>query len=1691
MSFRYTSLNKELSSIREIRFSFLSPEEIKKRSVVHITESNFYDSSGEPRYNGLFDQRMGVIDRDKKCLTCKQNNVDCPGHFGHIEFAKPVYNLQFIKQIHLILRCVCNRCSKLLLSKDDPIIQQALKRKPEERLDFIKNRIKTTTSSKCGVYSNKKDKGVDEDNHGCGAEQPTKINSKDFNHVRVEYIREIKNEETGDIHKEPIEQPYTAEMVLNIFKRISLEDAKIMGFEPDWCLPHWLIYSVLPVVPPCVRPSIRMQSSQRSEDDITYQYNNIVKTNNVILEKIQTSKPADQIKDWIDLLQCHVSNLIDNSGKGVISESRHRAGRPYLSLKKRLHGKDGRIRNNLMGKRVDYSARTVISPDPSLDIDELGVPIQIAMNLTYPEKVNKYNINKLYKYVRNGSRKFPGANSYQSITDGFESSLEEFVDTSKIVLQYGDIVNRHLMDGDTVLFNRQPTLHKMGMMAHIVRVVPSKTFRFNVDVCKPYNADFDGDEMNMHVPQSIQTAMEIRHLAAVNKQIISPSGNSPIIKPSQDNLLGLYKITDDNVFFTYAEFMNLMTKVISFKGKYPEPAVVEGKKIRWTGKQAISMVLPPISIKDEKLIIDKGVLLKGRIDGKMSGLIIHIIFSEYGFKETNRYMNDLQRVVKSYMVRSGFSIGMSDLIVHPDIRKRNEEIIVNTKKDVIDMTKQIHLNIFENISKDIEGVYEAKIRQRLSKASKQITDDTVATLNESNNRVKYMINSRSKGKQENIMQMMCLVDQQIIGGMRVPLGFSGRSLPHFLKYDCGVESKGYVVNNFLQGLSPTEFFFHTMSGREGLIDTAVKTADSGYLQRKLIKTVEDLKVEHDYTVRNSNNKLVQLVYGNDAFDPIYLHTQSLDNLILPDDDMLNQYYINPNDKWEKYLDRRALKAMKETVNWKKQCIEYNKNFDSIVDKINNLHSIYAPINENVDRYRNVLFPINFNSILNNIKTIYKLDGKNKSDISPLEIVDIYEQLYEDCKFATNYKNPMFQVLMTEFLAPSILVKKVKITRVALENMIIIIKNKYKKSLIQGGDCVGPVAAQSIGQLSTQMTLNSVDWTTDMLFSIDSNSTVIKIGKYIDDMMEKYSDKVQHIPKNRTEYLEIKDINDVKVPSVLCGNKKTGGHINWCGVSAITRHLPVGDLIKIKTSSGREVVATQQKSFLIWNGDEITTQDGKNLKVNDLIPVNKISYYNESEYYVPENAEIINDIFLDKVISVEFVKPTNQYVYDLTVPDTLNFGIFNGIQMRDTFHLAGVGSKSSVNQGMPRLKELLGQNKPKTPKLNIFLPDEYSGDIDKANQVCYNIELVKINDILKSDAIYFEPTNDLSGVLEEDREIMKLYEVFSDLDPQSTQIPSNPWLIRLEFNRHTMIDKKITMDDINLILKHHLPTSNIVYADDNSGKLIFRLRIDFDANQNNADDDILILHEQIDNIKNIIIKGISGIESASVQPNANRIVKEGGKYIAKKEYMIETDGSNLFDILTKSYVDATRTYSINVAEMYDTFGIEAAQSILEQELTNVFTMTGEYTNPRHIHLLCDVMTNRGTIMAANRNGINQSDNDIGPLAKSSFEETTEQLKMAGIYGQIDKLKGVSSNIMVGQIPKCGTGNSKILLDEDKLMEINGEETDYSHVKYDGVEVINQLFDTSDYCAENSTIQFNIGAIEGDDIQLDGIAIPVEV
>ena len=309
----------------------------------------------------------------------------------------------------------------------------------------------------------------------------------------------------------------------------------MLGLSANWCRPDWLICSVLPVPPPSVRPSVKQANGQRSEDDITHKLIDIIKTNAHLKKKIENEKSLENtVDEWTNVLQYHVATLVDNDLPNI-NPSTHRSGRPLKTLRQRLKGKEGRIRGNLMGKRVNYSARSVITPDPNIKIDELGVPMKIALNLTFPETVTKYNKKKLTKYVRNGPYQYPGAKSIKRKVDGKSIALQ-YVDTDTINLSEGDIVHRHLIDGDYVLFNRQPSLHKMSMMGHKVRVMEHNTFRLNVSVTKPYNADFDGDEMNMHVPQSLQTVAELKYLASVPLQIISPREHKPVISLVQDSL---------------------------------------------------------------------------------------------------------------------------------------------------------------------------------------------------------------------------------------------------------------------------------------------------------------------------------------------------------------------------------------------------------------------------------------------------------------------------------------------------------------------------------------------------------------------------------------------------------------------------------------------------------------------------------------------------------------------------------------------------------------------------------------------------------------------------------------------------------------------------------------------------------------------------------------------------------------------------------------------------------------------------------------------------------------------------------------------------------------------------------------------------------------------------------------------------
>ena len=446
------------------------------------------------------------------------------------------------------------------------------------------------------------------------------------------------------------------------------------------------------------------------------------------------------IDDWTKVLQYHVATMVDNEIPNL-APSVHRSGRSLKSIRQRLKGKEGRIRNNLMGKRVDTQINTsVITPDPNIELDELGVPYDIAKNLTYPGKVNKYNINMLKRLLENGYNNYPGVKSIIK-TDETKISVTEN-NILNIELEYGDIVNRNLIDGDYVLFNRQPSLHKMSMMAHRVKVMPGNTFRLNVSVTPPYNADFDGDEMNMHVPQSIAgDELELMNIASVNYQIISPRENKPIITVVQDTLLGINKLTNSEIinyinptndtylltnnrqfyniekvnngekiqskienstYLNKSQLMNIISQLSTYDGSIPEPDNIINNNNNiieyWSGKQLISYILPKslnLKMKNNafdnnpnkninEIVIKNGKLIKGTLDKscftKTSKGLIHTIYNDFGPIRTKNFIDDLQKIITEYLLIEGFSMGVGDIIADKDTYNKIREIIEEKKE---------------------------------------------------------------------------------------------------------------------------------------------------------------------------------------------------------------------------------------------------------------------------------------------------------------------------------------------------------------------------------------------------------------------------------------------------------------------------------------------------------------------------------------------------------------------------------------------------------------------------------------------------------------------------------------------------------------------------------------------------------------------------------------------------------------------------------------------------------------------------------------------------------------------------------------------------------------------------------------------------------------------------------------------------
>ena len=868
----FTADNYNYASVIGIQFSIMSPEEIRKSSVAEITSRDTYINN-KPVIGGLFDPRMGILEPGMICPTDGYDYMRSPGYAGHIELARPVFYIQYLNIIQKCLRCVCFKCSKLLINKEK---YKHFQKFPND----IKWKHVFSQASKinrCG----------EDTEDGCGTLQAKKIRKEGLATIIAEWKNDNPESESDNIVIK-----VTPEMVLKIFKRISDEDVSFMGFSPLWSRPDWMVCQVMSVPPPSVRPSVKHDAQQRSEDDLSHILVNIIKTNKTLQEKIQNNAPTNVIDDWTTVLQYYIATQVDNKIPGVASVAQ-RSGRPLKSIKDRLNGKGGRMRGNLMAKRVDFSARSVITADPNLGISELGVPLKIAKNLTKPVVVNELNRKFLTTLVRNGPDVHPGAKILEKMS-GESITLRYYIDRKSIILEDGDIVHRHMMDGDAILFNRQPTLHRMSMMSHLVKIMmQGDTFRMNVADTKPYNADFDGDEMNLHMPQGPESEAELKLLACVPNNIISPANNSPIIGIFQDSMLGAYQFTRDNINFSPRNAMNLLMSCNTIDEQYLQECAQNEKGI--SSFNILSQIMSPLSMKYETntfksdkhdkatsnyvMEIVNGRYIRGQLDKKCLGGgskgILHRVCNDFGNESCAKFIDNFQNIITEYMNSSSFSVGVSDLISNEKTNEEIVKIITNKKTDVKNLIEQTQLGVFDNqTGKTNNEEFETKVNNILNQATSEAGKIGLQNLSK-NNRFVTMVNAGSKGSELNISFMISCLGQQNVDGKRIPYGFDNRTLPHYTKFDESPVSRGFVENSYVNGLSPQELFFHAMGGRVGLIDTAVKTSTTGYIQRRLIKGLEDLMVSYDMTVRTNKNKIVQFCYGDDNIDTIKVENQTL------------------------------------------------------------------------------------------------------------------------------------------------------------------------------------------------------------------------------------------------------------------------------------------------------------------------------------------------------------------------------------------------------------------------------------------------------------------------------------------------------------------------------------------------------------------------------------------------------------------------------------------------------------------------------------------------------------------------------------------------------------------------------------------------------------------------------------------------
>ncbi|RVX75368.1 hypothetical protein B0A52_00721 [Exophiala mesophila] len=1148
------ALNKELvvhsvpKVIKELQFGVLSDQDIINQSQVELVDRRLFDLEKDGgnfrKYAeyGPLDKRMGISGKKDICATCGERLETCNGHFGHVNLVLPVFHVGYFKKVIQVLQSICKDCSCILLSEadrrkfivtlrrvgDDTLRQAIIIRKIADQCR------KTKVCFECGAINGLVRKA------GTASMKITHDKFKSFNAStsakKVAPPEKIAFDQSFDFakkHNPELDKHFKKAMddlnplrALKLFRRIKVADRELLGLGA--AKPESFLWLHVPAPPVCIRPSVS-QDSTSTEDDITAKLGDIIAANSQLGETIEKGAPVQSIIEHWDYLSLQLAMYINSDVPGL---AKGEFGKPIRGFVQRLKGKQGRFRGNLSGKRVDFSGRTVISPDPNLSIDEVAVPILVAKNMTYPEVVNDNNIEKLRRRVQNGSHKWPGANHVNKHDGSFRFSLQ-YGDRALVArdLKPGDTVERHLEDGDIVLFNRQPSLHKLSILSHYVKVRPHRTFRLNECVCNPYNADFDGDEMNLHVPQTEEARTEATLLMGVKHNIVTPKNGEPIISAIQDFITASFLLSSLDQFYDRKTFVTLCIGMLEPNTKFeiPPPSIIKPEAL-WTGKQVFSVLMRPspdyptfvnldAACRDHKqyhpglhrdlqddsyLCIRNSEVLCGRMDkatvgaGKKNSLF-YILYRDFGPDASAQAMNRLSRLCARWLGNQGFTVGISDVTPTDILVKVKEDMINKVFDDCSNFVRESKAGkLKRKAGLDDAATLEGEQVRVLSTVRTNIAGVLTTQLSKRNTPM-VMATSGSKGSNINVTQMAALLGQQDIEGKRVQDGFQDRTLPHFAKHERSPPSKGFVSNSFYSGLLPYEFLFHAVGGRVGLVDTAVKTAETGYMSRRLMKSLEDLSTQYDRTVRNSASNIVQFRFGDDELDPVDMEASAK-----PVDFERTYAHVEAttHDTAEEGLaDTEIYSTMEEILSHKRALLTridlndvelpYETDDDRLVDQHESHRAFLKSIHD---------FVMNKSNAFNDVRA-----QKKQFALAPASVgegsgtkrkAETGIATEEDGPAGPQRRSGRLSIAQPTPTKPSKKQKRdtpiqpnmtkiqagpstkdrfeltSKLSRTTLETFVNKCLEKYERARVEPGHAVGAVGAQSIGEPGTQMTLKT-------------------------------------------------------------------------------------------------------------------------------------------------------------------------------------------------------------------------------------------------------------------------------------------------------------------------------------------------------------------------------------------------------------------------------------------------------------------------------------------------------------------------------------------------------------------------------------------------------------------------------------------